>query len=767
MPVADKYRLQRQIGWSDAAEVHSGPPDATHRVPVAVKIRHGMGDQIRPDGNRSRFLRAANDQQAAVQAGCKQIAPIFETGLEGGNAFYVTRLFQRSLDALIQGRVTLNPAALHRVTDSVLQALEELRDRVGRPHGNLKPTNIFLDGGNVRSASVMLGDLALRGDADHQAADCYALGAVLCQLVRGRAIRNFDWPIIPGPDWERLGPQADAWREFCNVLMAPGLSSQPDSLAQARTAFKNMRRLGANAVKEARGRGESGRPPASKKGLFAGVGAGIAALAGLAAVLFQPPDSRFGRQLRSVPALMTVFRLIDLPKLPSAPARSTPPIAAATSTPGPVAGSATAVPDSPASSGDGATAGNSPSPPPEVADAPPTPAPTVNPGDRWIGYTALLQQLQETLADPAALEQPELLNASLSRLKDSVGFLPINGEPSVAAFLRRLPDKLEATGDQPDLPANLWTKEGTTRQDDVQSVTYQWGRSGYRLPFNRVAAPGGNAPAFYLSATVVPVQFGVVLAKMAESDGKGPLSGASSVKGPVSWEAAGGNYALRPTWMVLDSINSAFYTNAGRPSALSPMNGLSPIEAVRLARAAGCALPTLAQWNAVLASSSGQPWVAQWQSVAKVRSPQWSAFAKGIQGQRLTGAKLPNDQCFGDRSDLGAVTQTPDSNLFFEPVNTRALKGFSHLIGNVGQYVVDEARNPTKYYFAGGSAESAPAVFQSLTAPPVVAAPFLAAADGGLRLVALAKGNGSEKNPALDKLKADLDAEVARARKLQ
>ncbi len=54
-----------------------------------------------------------------------------------------------------------------------------------------------------------------------------------------------------------------------------------------------------------------------------------------------------------------------------------------------------------------------------------------------------------------------------------------------------------------------------------------------------------------------------------------------------------------------------------------------------------------------------------------------------------------------------------------------------------------------------------------MTAPPPVVSPFLTSADGGVRLAVLAKGNGSEKNPALDKLNADLDAELARVEKLQ
>ena len=197
------------------------------------------------------------------------------------------------------------------------------------------------------------------------------------------------------------------------------------------------------------------------------------------------------------------------------------------------------------------------------------------------------------------------------------------------------------------------------------------------------------------------------------------------------------------------------------------MNGLSGGDALRLARAAGCALPTVAQWQAVLASPSGKEWLGRWESSAKVRGPQWSKFARDTKAYALnnTGTRLPNDQCFGDRVNLDPVTAGGDANLFFEPVNQRRIGAFAHLIGNVGQYVVDNAGAPTKYYFAGGSAESAPSVFQNLTSPPL-ASPFIAVADAGFRLAALAKGNGSDSNPALDKLKTDLDAEIARVEKL-
>ena len=316
MLVVEKYRCQREVGWSDEAEVHAGPPDDAHRVPIAVKIRHGLPGPPRPDGRRDRFLRAANDQQAAVLAGCSSVAPVFETGQEGNNAYYVSRHYPRSVDSLIQGRVALEPAALHRLTDRILRTLEDLRDKHGRAHGNLKPTNIFLDGKGVASATIVLGDLSIREEGTNQGTDCYGLGAVLYQLIRGRSVRNFDWPMVHGPDWDKLGPAADGWREFCNVLMSPETSANPDALGSARQAFKNMRRLaaagrrrvttGAAAAAETERIRTAGSP--AKRGLLAGLGAAL--VAGVSAVVLavQPADSKAKAYLRTLPVPRDVCR---------------------------------------------------------------------------------------------------------------------------------------------------------------------------------------------------------------------------------------------------------------------------------------------------------------------------------------------------------------------------------------------------------------------------------------------------------------------------
>ena len=762
MPIAEKYRLNRQVGWSDEAEVHAGPLDPTHGVTVAVKIRHGAGGLVRPDGNRERFLQAANDQQAAVLKGCKGIAPIFEIGKEDKDAFFVTKLYPRSLESLIQGRVSLDAPGLHRLTDGVLRTLELLRDKHGRAHGNLKPTNVFLDGKTVSSAAVVLGDLSLPDQAS-EAGDCYALGATLYQMLRGRHVRNFDWPMVHGPDWEKLGPAANAWRRFCNVLMAPDLGAQAAPLAEVRQAFRKMKAR-ANAAPSLSGAGVSsvgGDAPiqgGGKKGILVGLGTTVAALAAGAGLYLSQTNQKIAERLRGVSGKVNTAASL-VPALGGL-VKNLPGQHGPNGDPGSAA------------SGSGEVAANgspdaSPSPEAEATPAvalatpSPTPIPISTAGEKWIGYSALLQRLQDTLNDPAAVEQTDQLNRALSSFKENARYQAVNSEVSVGDFMRRLPPKLEATGDQPDLPTDRWSKKGNAKQEEIQTATYAWNANGFQMQFNRVAPVGGNGPAFYLSATTVPVGFGVLLAQMPATAGK-----LQTVGGAVAWALNNGAFALRPAWLAADAFNP-YYANRGRPAAESPMNGLSGAEALQLARNAGCALPTLAQWQVTLESSAGQAWTGQWQTFAKVRSPEWSAFAKEIQAKHATGAVLPNSQCFGDHTDLNAVGNTPDPNLFFEPFNTRVLKSFAHLIGNVGQYVVDDARNPTHYYFAGGSAESAPSVFADLAKPPAATSPFLPVADGGFRLAVLAKGNGSDKNPVLDKLKVDVDAELARVAQLK
>jgi len=178
----------------------------------------GRGFDLRP------FLAAANTQAQAARQG-SHWAPIHETGQAAGNAFYVTDRFKLSLKELLDINAHLTPAALHNVFSSAVQGLLELHEAADRPHGNLKPTNILLDGIGPRDR-VALTDPAsadeLREGAT-AATDLKALGEMLYQLVIGRPFVAKDcWPIGPSPEWNHYG---DAWRGLCSRLLAPDMAA--------------------------------------------------------------------------------------------------------------------------------------------------------------------------------------------------------------------------------------------------------------------------------------------------------------------------------------------------------------------------------------------------------------------------------------------------------------------------------------------------------------------------------------------------------------
>ena len=388
-----------------------------------------------------------------------------------------------------------------------------------------------------------------------------------------------------------------------------------------------------------------------------------------------------------------------------------------------------------------------------TAEETPPPPPTPDGHADREAYLVLLRQVRQDLDLPSVRAQPEELNNALDRLR--------NNESSQANdFVKSLPGPVVAATEEPALPADRWKKDPSVLPTaERPGVVYQFPSAGVRMPFNRVTTPNG---AFYVSATTVPVQLGRVLAHQAKVTRTGGILGATA------WAYDGGNYSLRRAWFD-DANNLAAYKGLdGQPEAGSPMNGISAQEAALMAQAAGCSLPTLSQWTALLESPAGQYWKTNWRTVAKVRGPAWEKFAKDLErrigaGEVVRGdVSMPYDRCFGGTHTSDRVGSDPDSNLFFERVDSRLHEGYCHLIGNVGQYVTDDTR--TKYYFAGGSAESDPAYFAGDLARPPVASPIIVFPDGGLRLVVGAtKGGTSDQDFA--KLSKSVDDELARVQK--
>lgn len=174
------------------------------------------------------FCAAAEAQARVSRARPQHWAPVVARGTDGGASFWVTPLYPRSVERLIEGRVALAAPDLRAVVSGVVRGLADLQGDQRRPHGNLKATNIFIDGeGVLRSAPVVLSDLKAPSDLDETAdriADQHALGRIIVLLVRrraGDAKGVIGWPIEPGAEWRRLGRSGEGWRALCNELLKP------------------------------------------------------------------------------------------------------------------------------------------------------------------------------------------------------------------------------------------------------------------------------------------------------------------------------------------------------------------------------------------------------------------------------------------------------------------------------------------------------------------------------------------------------------------
>jgi hypothetical protein len=89
------------------------------------------------------FLRAAAEQQTAVEAGCRRLAPILDFELdETGFAYYATVQYDTSLGDLIDSGGTVDSPFLREIVSGVLAALTELYEKSRRAHGNLTSFSI-------------------------------------------------------------------------------------------------------------------------------------------------------------------------------------------------------------------------------------------------------------------------------------------------------------------------------------------------------------------------------------------------------------------------------------------------------------------------------------------------------------------------------------------------------------------------------------------------------------------------------------------------
>jgi serine/threonine protein kinase len=205
--VGGRYRIVRALGAGGMAVVELAE-DIELRRPVAIKL---LADNLaRDDDLRRRFLREARLVAALTHT---NIVHVYDLGEHGGRPYFVMEHVEgETLADLVEREGRVEPV---RAVDLVVQACHgvEAAHAAGLVHRDLKPQNLLLradgvlkvadfgiarpsDGTQLTAAGSVLGSAAyvapeqVAGGEVSAATDVYGLGAVLYELLTGRAPRT-------------------------------------------------------------------------------------------------------------------------------------------------------------------------------------------------------------------------------------------------------------------------------------------------------------------------------------------------------------------------------------------------------------------------------------------------------------------------------------------------------------------------------------------------------------------------------------------------
>ena len=238
MATCGEYELEKAIGWGRRSTLFSARISGASG-PASIVIRRARTVE------RTlchAFLRAAAEQQTAVGAGCRRLAPILSFACDDtGFAYYATARYETSLAEFLEAGCKVDSALLLAIVTGVLVALTELHDKSRRAHGNLTPGNILLD----PQGHIFLTDLAPSAKDATTADDLFALGALIYQLVRRTArVGSLNPPLDYSPAWtESLGDDAEGWRAFTNRVLTKSRYQGPEPLKLAAEDLKSRERI--------------------------------------------------------------------------------------------------------------------------------------------------------------------------------------------------------------------------------------------------------------------------------------------------------------------------------------------------------------------------------------------------------------------------------------------------------------------------------------------------------------------------------------------
>jgi hypothetical protein len=336
--------------------------------------------------------------------------------------------------------------------------------------------------------------------------------------------------------------------------------------------------------------------------------------------------------------------------------------------------------------------------------------------------------------DPKSTD--EQAKGRIASFQQDVRALPgLASDPAVSALLGELqpltseapePPKVDIAkigpGD-PRLGAAAWAGTPSTDGGSV-TFTHQFTAQGapFNLTFVRVA-PDGAPEAFICTQETTADLF---IKSMAAGDRwatVGPMLPQyepqfPNLNGPRVWVWSSPARPGRPLnvdrdwfWANPDlkpkGKTDPYPTGAGFPPASpvadSPMNFVTPVASLYMARVVGCRLPTSAEWAAAvkaeLSDQALDAYVAQVKP--NLRDQTWEAQRAYIQGLIDTRQLFPVNAP-PRRADAGAFAWTPpdatsyynqlnDGAVWFVPTPTGPGRIFHNLIGNVAEWLLDDA----------------------------------------------------------------------------
>jgi formylglycine-generating enzyme required for sulfatase activity len=228
MATFGRFEAVREIYRMGYTAVYTGRSPESTEEKYAIKILQPPALLLEAEQVKTQidlFLKSADLQQKVAAAGAPHWAPVHECGSTAEGAFYVTEKYEHSLQRLVDVRLKLSGEALGGVVESVARGLLELKQSHGRPHGNLKSTNVLIRGtGDISQRQIVLSDPLPQEFIDtevHWDSDLRAIAEFIYQLVIHRPSPVLEgWQAPDSKEWHRLGKQAVFWRGLCNRLLS-------------------------------------------------------------------------------------------------------------------------------------------------------------------------------------------------------------------------------------------------------------------------------------------------------------------------------------------------------------------------------------------------------------------------------------------------------------------------------------------------------------------------------------------------------------------